>query len=363
MALVTRPHERRDSGAGSAIALSVVIVTHRRLQLLARCLESVFAAALPADAEVLVVVNGPDPASDGLLRDFAGRDARVLVLSIPATSPAGARNAAMARANGDVVYFLDDDVTIVPDLFARALRVFAERADVGVVGGPNLTPPDSGRFEHCVGRVLESPFGSASVSRRYRRRGGVETVDDRALILCNLAIRRSAFGDLEGPFPEHVVCNEENILLAGLAARGVRMLHDPDLVVYHLRRGTLAGFCRQIFKYGRGRWQNTLVVPDSLSPMFLVPVVFLLYLVSLPLAPGPLYFAPLAAYVALLAAFSIQETLRVRDPRCLPLFMILFPACHLSYATGFLGELVQSVRGRGVRIGERAVRRRDRDAA
>jgi len=334
-------------------ALSIVIVTHRRVGLLAQCLASVEAAWVPDDVEILVVVNGPDAATRELLDGIASKDARYTVLAIAATSPAAARNAAVEHARGEVVYFLDDDVTIVPDLFTRVLRLFAEHADVGVVGGPNLTPPGSSRFEQCTGRVLESPFGSGAVRRRYTRTGEIGPADDRSLILCNLAIRRRAFADIEGPFPEHVVCNEENILLAGLAARGVRMLHDPNLVVYHARRATLTGFCQQIFRYGRGRWQNTVAVPGSLSPTFLIPTVFLLYVLSVPLVCRPVYLVPLALYGVGLVGFSLVEAWRARDPATLVLFLILYPACHLSYPAGFLAELTRSLRDRvaGARAG------------
>ena len=208
----------------------------------------------------------------------------MVVLPIDARSPAGARNAALReRARGDVVYFLDDDVTIAPDLFARALRVFTEWPAIGVVGGPNLTPSR----ERPV-RALRRARARVAVRIGGRppplpRTGALGRADDRALILCNLAIRRSALGERRRSVPEDVVCNEENILLAGLASRGIEMLHDPDLVVYHARRGSVGSFWRQVFRYGRGRWQNTLV-PFSLSPMFLVPVAFLLYLLTVPFA-------------------------------------------------------------------------------
>jgi GT2 family glycosyltransferase len=326
--------------------LSIVIITHRRLALLTRCLESVLAASRALAADVVVLVNGTDAPTVEFLRQVAEREPSIDVLAIPAASLAGARNAAMRHAKGDVIYFLDDDVTVASDLFTRALRVFGERPDAGVVGGPNLTPPDSGRFERAVGAVLESPFGSGGVHRRYRRAGGIDTVDDRSLILCNLAIRRQAFGGVADPFPEHVVSNEENILLGGLASRGVRMLHDPDLIVFHARRGTLGAFCSQIFRYGRGRWQNTLAVPGSLSPMFLIPVAFLLYLVVLPFVANGLTLVPLAVYAFLLLGFSLVEARRAGDPWTLPLFLVLFPACHLSYAVGFLVQMARSVRER-----------------
>ena len=184
----------------------------------------------------------------------------------------------MNKVRGEIVYFLDDDVTIAPDLFARALDTFAQIPEVDVVGGPNLTPPASSLFEHNVGAVLASPFGSARVSARYRATGQLRSTDDRALILCNLAIRNRAIAHRHPVFEGDLVCNEENLLLGLLELENRRMLHDPALVVYHSRRGTVGGFARQIFKYGRGRWQNTLALPRSLSATFLLPSIFLLYL-------------------------------------------------------------------------------------
>src|SRR5271166_3837690 len=264
-----------------SLSISIVIITYRRLSELSQCLTSVLGADLPSDAEIVVVCNGREPATSELLESFAARDARLNIVEIQRTSPAAARNSALARATGEIVYFLDDDVTVVPDLFSRALMTFATRPDAMVVGGPNLTPPDSATFQHCVGEVFSSWFGAATVRDRFCRRGGMRPADDSALILCNLALRRPLVSELPEPFKEHLVCNEENVLLGELGASGARMLHDPDLIVYHRRRSNLREFAAQVFRYGRGRWQNTLVAPSSLSLAYITPAIFLLYLVSM----------------------------------------------------------------------------------
>ncbi|HEY6417396.1 MAG TPA: glycosyltransferase, partial [Candidatus Binataceae bacterium] len=276
------------------------------------------------------------------LRGLSSADPRVAVIELDQRSPAEARNAALAQARGEIIYFLDDDVTIAPDLFSRALRIFAERPGLDVLGGPNLTPLTSAPLERCVGQVLASPFGSASVSDRYRSRGRLRAADDRSLILCNLAIRRSAIAGRESAFRGHLVCNEENVLLGQLALERRTMLHDPELVVYHTRRGTVGGFARQIFRYGRGRCQNTMLMPSSLSPVFLIPMLFVFYLLSLPIVRSPWYLVPLAVYAATLCIFAVAEALRARSPRSVSVFLILFPTCHFAYAGGFLRELGHS---------------------
>ena len=332
---------QRDAASGP-LSLSVIIPTHGRVASLRDCLASVLAADLPEAVELMVVCNGPDHLTSDFLRGLSNADPRVRVIELEQRSPAEARNAALAQARGEIIYFLDDDVTIAPRLFSLALKTFAQRPDLDVLGGPNLTPLSSARFERSVGQVLASPFGSASVSDRYRSRGRSRVADDRSLILCNLAIRRSAIASRESAFRGHLVCNEENVLLGQLAREQRTMVHDPELVVYHIRRGTVGGFARQIFRYGRGRCQNTMLMPSSLSLAFLVPMLFVFYLVSLPFVRSPWYLVPLAVYVSMLLIFALTESLRARSPRSVALFLILFPVCHFAYAAGFLRELGHS---------------------
>ena len=328
-----------------ALSLSIVIPTHGRLPALKKCLASILAAALPEETEILVVCNGSDPPTEAFLNQLASSDPRLRLIVIAPGSPAHARNLALSEARGEVVYFLDDDVTIAPDLFSRALEVFAERPEVDVLGGPNLTPAASSMFEQCVGNVLASPFGSAHVCGRYRSTGQLRATDDRALILCNLAIRRRAIVGRTPVFGSDLVCNEENLLLGLLALENRVMLHDPDLVVYHSRRATLGGFARQIFRYGRGRWQNTMALPGSLSPVYLIPSLFLLYLVAIPLLPAGWRLIPAAVYVVLLLVFAAKESTRTGRLQAFPQFLILFPACHLAYGAGLMWQCLLSLTG------------------
>src|SRR5262245_53872404 len=97
--------------------VSVLIVTRRREKLLERCLRSVFEAIQAApgsQAEVIVHVNGSDPASARALDLFSSvarsLDIRFIHREEPEPlSPAGARNRALGDASGEWVFFADDD--------------------------------------------------------------------------------------------------------------------------------------------------------------------------------------------------------------------------------------------------------------
>jgi glycosyltransferase involved in cell wall biosynthesis len=324
-----------------ALSLSIVVPTHGRLLSLQKCLASILAAELPQQTELLVICNGSDPPSEEFVQRVAAADPRIHLMRLERVSPAEARNVALSQVQGDIVYFLDDDVTIATDLLSRALDTFARRPDIDVLGGPNLTPLESSTFEKSVGYVLASRFGSARVCDRYRAVGKIRATDDRALILCNLAIRRCAIASRRPVFGD-MVCNEENLLLGLLARENRTMLHDPGLIVYHARRGTVGDFARQIFRYGRGRWQNTAALPGSLSPVFLIPPLFLIYLLLLPIFRA--HLMPLAAYGILLVMFSAFEALRARSLRAFPQLLMLFPVCHLAYGAGLMWQFALSMR-------------------
>ena len=121
------------------------------------------------------------------------------------------------------------------------------------------------------------------------------------------------------------------------------MLHDPELIVYHRRRSNLREFAAQVFRYGRGRGQNTLLAPSSLSLPYLTPPIFILYLVSTLLIHRQIYLGPLSVYLWLLLYASVVAALNLRRPRTFLLFLVLFPLCHLSYGCGFLYQMLNSV--------------------
>jgi glycosyltransferase involved in cell wall biosynthesis len=124
--------------------VSVVVPTRDRADLLERCLEAVLADE--ATSEVMVVVDGSDPRTDGLLGRLAERDQRVRVTRTP-EEPASLHRVQRGRDHGvglarsDVVLSIDDDVVAEPGLVAGHARAHVGRDDLVVVGYmPVVTP-------------------------------------------------------------------------------------------------------------------------------------------------------------------------------------------------------------------------------
>jgi len=214
-------------------ALSVAIPTYRREGYLIQTLASL-AACDPLPGEVLVVdQTQAHEAETTLALESAVAAGFVRWLRHQPPSATASRNRALREAQGEVLLFLDDDVSVDPGLIEAHWRRYQE--DPWLAG--------------VAGRVVEPDFPSAplpyhfriSLSGRVRHNYEFEALcETRGGAGCNVSLRRNV-GLSVGGFDERFVGsanNEDADFIARLAERG-RFLYDPaaSLVHHAARRG------------------------------------------------------------------------------------------------------------------------------
>ena len=316
--------------------ISICILAGHGLERLQACLESLGAQASPPSFELLVGGN-PTPEAVAVVRRLFPA---AQVCDTGRRLPGAARNPLIERARGELLLFLDDDVTAPPELLRRLVEIAAGHPEASVFGGPNDTPPKSSRFQTVQGAVLSSLVGSGPVSRRYgARHAGF--ADERWFTLCNLAVRRRVMP----PFVDELVCAEENELLATLRRRGEPMRYEPSLRVFHARRVSPRPFARQMLKYGRGRGQLLARRPTTLRAAYLAPVALLLYLVAVPVSivvgvSAVLVLSPLALYAGLTIATALRVGWMLGRPADAVVAAALIPTLHICYGAGILRGLL-----------------------
>jgi succinoglycan biosynthesis protein ExoA len=264
-------------------------------------------------------------------------DSRYEILLAEGSAPSQQRNLAAREACGDVLYFLDDDSLIIPENLALCSAGMSDPAVV-VVGGPSVTPDGDSRLQQLFGNALASAFGSGAVHNRYRAYGETRETTDKELILCNLAVRRSVFMDLNG-FNECLYPNEENEFLERVVSAGYKLLHVPSMLVFRSQRRTLKAFVRQMFSYGRGRGQQTLITSSYTVSSF-IPLFFVAYLVlTLICIKYVLILVPLVIYLTA-ALVSTLCVLR-RTGRLFSLLLPgIYPLMHFVNGVGLLWGLI-----------------------
>lgn len=124
------------------VELSVIIPTHRRAQILRRCLDALERQTVRDRIEVIVVSDGPDEKTAemflGLSWSFP-----IKHFAIPKAQQGVARNSAVENASGKLALLIGDDILLAPDACEIHLRTHAtlQRAtDVAVLGFTTWDP-------------------------------------------------------------------------------------------------------------------------------------------------------------------------------------------------------------------------------
>ena len=201
--------------------VSFIVVTHARARWLSGALASIQRQTVNS-REIVVVVNGPDPETQQLLRAL-GSEARVAVLEHNLGVGAG-RNAGIALARGEILFFLDDDAELRdPDIAMRLLTHFERDPKLGVVGFLVIDAATGAIERHCLPfrnkRVPEGPTAACYFA------GGA------------CAIRRAAF-DRVGLYDESLFYGGEELDLSyRLLEAGFHILFDPSVAMLHYAAG------------------------------------------------------------------------------------------------------------------------------
>ncbi len=261
-------------------------------------------------------------------------------------NPSAQRNRGIKKANGDIIGFTDDDCSMDANWLNNTIKHFNDPS-VGVVGGPNLTPKDASFLSYSFGVAMSSYFGASSMSSRYEKKCVNGTVTEHNLIFNNMFVKNEIFK--KGLFlNETIFPNEENEFLNRVSKNNYKLIYAPEVSVYHPRKNTLKGFAKQIFGYGSGRANQINVQPDSFKFLYLIPSIFVLGSLSLPLSImlnlnsfAEIIFLCLMLYFIISLATSLNIAIKERKITLFPIMPALFLIIHISYGAGFIFKTIK----------------------
>lgn len=228
-------------------AVSVLIPTYNRADLLQRCLASLREQTLDRSRYEVVVVD--DCSTDATPRLLEQADGIVHFRQPVNHGPAAARNVAIRAARADLVLFLDDDIAAAPDLLEQHLaghRDGGSDDSLGVLGRiewhPDLQRTDFMRWLDTSG--LQFAYDT------WLRPGPVEPPYS-AFYTANLSMHRSLLDRVGGfderfPYPAF----EDFELAFRLAQQGFRLVYRPEPLAFHTRSMDLRGFRDRMRKVG-----------------------------------------------------------------------------------------------------------------
>ncbi|NLB35015.1 MAG: glycosyltransferase [Elusimicrobia bacterium] len=320
--------------------LTLAILYGGREDFFKSCLDSLAKGEEVSEIEVAVAGNSFSPEIIGYMKSLL---LRINFHVLSGESKSGLRNFLLENSEGEIVYFIDDDV-ILPENFVQTVKKkFKEYPDVASIGGPNLTPEDSSSFQKAQGRVLSSRWGASRMSRRYRTQDKDALAGESSFALCNLGFRKKILNKHKIVFDERLHYNEENDLLARLTSKGETHIFTPEISLSHRRREKFFSFLRQVFESGRGRAFSVRINKVNVGFVYFIPLFFLLYILLLPFLIKyiTIFFVfPLAIHLIISFSVALYFVLKGDSLLLALIAFFLFPLSHLSYGVGLAAGLI-----------------------
>jgi GT2 family glycosyltransferase len=223
-------------------AISVVVVTWNRRNLLRSCLQSLSLQNLNHPFEVVVIDNGSDDGSPDMVAEEYGSSAGFRVKLIRNPDNRGfcaANNQGFAASDTEFVALLNNDAEAEPDWLEKLTTAFDGRPDVGMAASKILVHEDPRRIDKA-GHLIYPDGQNRGRGSGELDEGQYDRVEEILWPDGCAAMYRRAMLDEIGGFDEDFFAYADDAEL-GLRARiaGWNCLYIPDAVVRHHRGATL----------------------------------------------------------------------------------------------------------------------------
>jgi glycosyltransferase involved in cell wall biosynthesis len=260
-----------------AFKLSVLICTYNRADLLEECLESLTKqTADAADFEVIVIDNNSPDHTQAVAQQFIGKVPNLRIVKEIQQGLCFARNRAYRESASEWVLYLDDDALASTNMVERAIHTIATHPQYKVIGGvalPWYKYPKPKWYKDSYVPTNELPYQTVSPVKGNQYAIGCIMIFHKPTL--------DAFGgfseELGGMTGDKIVYNDEIEVQIRMRRKGVKMAHDPKLVIHHLvapYKLTVDWFFKSAFALGRDNVDAKNVSKHPLNLLLISLVAF-----------------------------------------------------------------------------------------
>jgi cellulose synthase/poly-beta-1,6-N-acetylglucosamine synthase-like glycosyltransferase len=245
--------------------VSIVVAAHNEEVSLPKLLDSLLALDYPKDlVEIIIASDGSDDKTNEILTAYAERDERIKPLLFKEQrGKMPTLNDAVAGATGEILYFVDADLTLSSNSLRAHTRHHIDPS-VGIVAGAyQMVSSDSRKL-----RRIEEAY--ASLEQRIRASEG-DFASTMNVYGGNYSMRRA----LWRPLPSSMV-HDDLFVVFSVIRQGKRVISDRETIAYDkFPRSFNDEFLRKIRSASRG--YPTLAYFPEVVFFQLIPESFLLW--------------------------------------------------------------------------------------
>lgn len=311
--------------------LSVICPTYNEIDFIETLIDNLcFNDGL--EKEILIVDGGSVDGTIEKVNLLMNKYSSLKLLKNPFRTSTHAFNIGYKFSTGKFIAFVGAHANYDKNYFTSGLDCL-KRNECDVVGGP-LNQKGKSLSGKAIALVMSSKLGVGNTE--FRTENKKMMVDSVAF-----AIYKREIIEQCGLMDETLPVNQDDEFHYRVKSKGYRILMIPEMSSTYYVRDSFLKLIRQYFRYGLFKPSVLKKVSGSVRLRHLMPSLFTIYVLSLPLIIFiPIWILPLTLYFLLILArsLSFNEILKIRF-----LSLPVFPLIHLSYGSGFLMGLFKKI--------------------
>jgi glycosyltransferase involved in cell wall biosynthesis len=251
---------------------SVIVPVYNRPKEIQELLESLCRQTF-GDFEVLIIEDGSDQTCEKVVETFKEK-LSLRYFYQNNTGQGFARNFGMQQALGKFYILLDSDC-IAPPQYLETVKHHLEQKKLDAFGGPDEADEDFSPLQKAINFSMTSVFTTGGIRgklpdpSKYQARG------------YNMGMSKAAYRATNGFVDPNR--GEDIELSIRLKKMGFKLELIKEAYVFHKRRNTFFSFLQQSYSFGRNRVNVSRFHPEAIKWVHMLPLFFLLGVLSLPL--------------------------------------------------------------------------------
>jgi len=215
--------------------ISVIIPTYNRAHLLATTVDSFINQDYPKDRfEIILSNNNSTDNTQEIIDLYCSRNSSIKAVIEPRQGVHYARNSAAKIAQGDILYFTDDDMIATPSLLTELVKMFSLDQLIGAATGKVI-----GKFDVPPPAWIRKHLINSHLSLTSEDQPDEEVISDIDMVFsCHQAIRKELFFKCGGFNPENTagiwIGDGETGLGIKILQAGYKFAYTPRSVIYHM---------------------------------------------------------------------------------------------------------------------------------
>ncbi|UCH64578.1 MAG: glycosyltransferase family 2 protein [Ignavibacterium sp.] len=281
---------------------------------------------LPGGSEIIVVDGFSDDGTRELLAELQMDFPNLKVIENPKRTTPFALNLGIQDANGEFICIMGAHSEYADDYLSTSLKLMEKYPEASCVGGPIISRGKND-FGKAVACAMSSSIGVGNAKHRFPDYEGY------AEMACFPFFRKEVFSEI-GLYDESLIRNQDDEFCSRLTSKGGKVFISPKVKSVYYVKETPYKLFKQYFYYGLYKPLALIKVKGKIIIRHIVPFIFVIYLLSLPVAYiFPFWLLPVVVYILIIIWNAINSKLNVKSKFYL---VIVYPLIHIAYGVGFI---------------------------